>query len=147
MKRDIMLNQNKFSILEWNPCPPVPLLGFTISKQPKCQTQPLTSKPRSTLFRNTLKIVSDSDFFLSVDPGAQHISNNRQICHKSSPTPLTKENLQILPTSSNRSFYISNDQKFERVLLGLPTRRMAGWKLVQAWEEKWEEIGSEKLSK
>jgi hypothetical protein len=121
------------------------LLGFTFPDHAKCQTQPLTSKPRSTLFRKALKVVSD--LFLSVDPEELHPSNNHQICRKSSPTPLTKENLQILPTSSNRSIYISNDQTFERISLGLPTRRIAGWKLVQAWEEKWEEIGSEKLPK
>lgn len=141
MKRDMMSSPNKFSFLEWNSRAPIHLPGSTILEHVKCRIQSLTSKSRSNLFIKEIKLKFVSKCPLSLDHEAQHPSNNHQICHKSSPTPLTKENLQSLPTSSNQSCYISEDQMFERVSLGLPTKRMAGLKVVQAWQEKWEAIG------
>ncbi|PMD21935.1 hypothetical protein NA56DRAFT_748290 [Hyaloscypha hepaticicola] len=53
-------------------------------------------------------------------------------------TPLTRENLRQLQIApSNLNLYLSRDQNFERVPLGLQTQRRCGEEMVREFEERW----------
>jgi hypothetical protein len=49
---------------------------------------------------------------------------------------LTKANLdRVEVASSNRDLWLARDENFERVPLGLPTRRVDGATMVREWEK------------
>ncbi|KUJ20459.1 uncharacterized protein LY89DRAFT_682190 [Mollisia scopiformis] len=58
-------------------------------------------------------------------------------------TPLTKENLRQLPHPpySNQETYSKVDQNFEKVPLGLETRRVDGIATLRAWDQRWATAG------
>jgi hypothetical protein len=56
---------------------------------------------------------------------------------------LTKANLDRVEVApSTRDLWLARDENFERVPLGLPTRRVDGATMVREWEKVWREASA-----